>query len=153
MRVCGKKAVVVGLAAVGVLAAVLLGVRVLAPPPPAPVRVVERVLEMRRSRVRDARAYAPYFASDDLAEELVRAAEEETSTPIPSWRTPYIAAFRQDEADVVVVWCSGETVRTFARASLFVLRHTEGRWLIVDARTYQAGEAVPRPAASRSVRR
>lgn len=116
-----------------------------------PAQAVQSLLELRYERSTDASAYAEYV-SPDLATELARASDEETSTtpPTPEWETPYVSAEgsataeASATADVVVVWKDRTDYPEWPQATVFSVSLIDGgRWLASDARTIGETETVP----------
>lgn len=116
-----------------------------------PAQAVHSLLELRYDRSTDASAYAEYV-SPELATELARASQEETSAtpPTPQWETPYVSAEGSQTveasatADVVVVWKDRSDYPDWPRATIFSMSlFDDGRWIASDARTLGETETVP----------
>ncbi|MHB9002735.1 MAG: hypothetical protein ACYC6C_01545 [Coriobacteriia bacterium] len=116
-----------------------------------PAEAVDSLLELRYERSTDASAYAEYV-SPELAAELARASEEETSStpPTPRWEPPYVSAEgsatadASATADVVVVWKDRADYPEWPPATIFAMSLIEGdRWVASDARTLGETETVP----------
>ena len=125
-----------------------------------PAQAIQSLLELRYERSTDASAYAEYLSTPDLAAELARASEEETSEapPTPEWETPYVSAEGSvtpeasstaspvPTADVVVVWKDRSDYPEWPPATVFALSQLEdGRWVADDARTIGETETIPPP--------
>ncbi|PKQ29276.1 MAG: hypothetical protein CVT60_06195 [Actinobacteria bacterium HGW-Actinobacteria-10] len=116
-----------------------------------PAQAVDSLLELRHERSTDASAYAEYV-SEELAIELARASEAETSTtpPTPEWEPPYVSAEgsataeASATADVVVVWKDRDDYPEWPPATIFSMSLIDdGRWIASDARTLGETETVP----------
>lgn len=113
-----------------------------------PAQAVQSLLELRAERSTDASAYAEFVSTVELAEELARAAREETSTapPTPQWETPYVATESTSTADVVVVWKDRTDHPEFPAATIFVMEPRDEQWVAADARTVEETASIPPPA-------
>lgn len=112
-----------------------------------PARAVQELLELRYERSTDASAYAEYLSTPELAQELARASEEETSDvpPTPEWEPPYVSVEASSTAEVVVVWKDRSEHEEWPPATIFSMELLDERWAAVDARTLDETETVPLP--------
>lgn len=100
-----------------------------------PAQAVDELLTLRAERSTDASAYAEYLREPALAEDLARAATEETSTqrPTPEWEDPYVSDPTSNTADVVVIWKDRTDYPDWPAANIFLMELFEGRWVVNDA--------------------
>jgi len=117
------------------LAAALVGCGTSAPKKGSPEATVQSLLELRSSLATDPAEYAS-FVETPMAEALAtdsasRAASE--TAPIPEWKTPEGTAETTTTAKVTVVWKASKEFANWAKKTVFDLRKTRGRWIVIDA--------------------
>ncbi|MCL4078759.1 hypothetical protein MX659_03990 [Coriobacteriia bacterium Es71-Z0120] len=99
------------------------------------VRAVRELLVLRRTDVRDARAYTRFFEDSALATALVEPGAVPTGTPrVPDWRDVYLSKAGSSTADVAVVWKPDEAFKDWPKVTVFSLSLVRDRWVVVDAR-------------------
>jgi hypothetical protein len=111
-------------------------------------RAVQKLLELRRARSKDARAYALFFKSDAIPKSLAEASARETTAtkpPIPQWEAPYVSKAASATADVVVVWKPDPAFPGHSLATVFGLERYRNRWVVLDAKDVAAQAGIPPP--------
>lgn len=99
------------------------------------VKAVTDLLDLRRKDVREASAYAPFFEDSALATALVEPGAVPTGTPrVPEWRTVYASKLGSSTAEVAVVWKPDDAFKDWPTVTVFLLKRSSGRWVVVDAR-------------------
>jgi hypothetical protein len=113
---------------------------------------VAKLLEMRKTRVKDARSYALFFKSDAIPKSLAEASSKETTAtkagkpPIPEWSAPYVSKLGKGSADVVVLWTpDGGTFPNHSAATVFHMEQYQNRWVIIDAVEVKDAGSAPKP--------
>lgn len=98
-------------------------------------KTIESLLKLRADDVRDVKKYKPYFEEGSaLATALADASSEETGAPrVPDWRRPYVSEASETTASVVVVWKDADDFKDWPKVTVFLTRHAEDRWVVVDA--------------------
>ncbi|MRS12127.1 MAG: hypothetical protein EG823_03530 [Actinobacteria bacterium] len=98
------------------------------------VGAVQHLLELRADDVRDAEAYAPYFADSALATALAEsAAGTEKTRRVPEWETPYLSELTPSTASVAVVWKESDGFPDWPAVHVFMLALQDDAWIVEDA--------------------
>jgi hypothetical protein len=116
-----------------------------------PSRAIQKLLELRLARSKDASAYGLFFKTDPIPKSLAAAASKEataTKPPIPSWQTPYVSRLTTSAADVVVVWNADTGFGGHSPATVFGVEFWHKRWVVVDAKDITDKAKIP-PALKR----
>ncbi|MCE5204222.1 MAG: hypothetical protein LLG24_08445 [Actinomycetia bacterium] len=136
-----------------VIAGIALGVSSCGPKDSGPAfehpgaTTVEELLTLRAKAVRERSAYAKFFEDPKLADALAQGTSVAGgAAAIPDWKPPYVSAIEGDKAEVVVRWVASERFPGWPEATVFVVRHVDGRWVVVDALDDTA--PFPKPASS-----
>lgn len=109
---------------------------------------VEKLLELRHARSKDATAYALFFKSDAIPQSLADASAKETTAtkpPIPEWQAPYVSSVSSASADVVVLWKSDAAFPGHSAGTVFTLERYQNRWVVVDASDVRDAAKAPPP--------
>lgn len=119
------------------LAAALVGCAESAPKKGSPEATVQSLLELRSSLATDPAEYASFVETpmaEALATDSVSRAASQTA-PIPEWKTPEGTEETTATAKVTVVWKASKEFANWAKKTVFDLRKTDGRWIVIDANT------------------
>jgi hypothetical protein len=115
---------------------------------------VAKLLEMRKTRVKDARSYGLFFKSDAIPQSLAEASSKETTAskagkpPIPEWSAPYVSKVGKGTADVVVLWTPDNgAFPNHSAATVFHMEQYQNRWVILDAVEVKDAGSAPKPLA------
>ena len=115
---------------------------------------VAKLLDMRKTRVKDARSYALFFKSDAIPKSLAEASSKETTAskagkpPIPEWSPPYVSKQSKGAADVVVLWTPDSgAFPNHSAATVFHMEQYQNRWVIIDAVEIKDAGSAPKPLA------
>ena len=98
---------------------------------------MQSLLELRSSLATDPAEYASFVETpmaEALATDSVSRAASQTA-PIPEWNTPERTEETTATAKVTVVWKASKEFTNWAKKTVFDLRKTGGRWLVLDANT------------------
>jgi len=117
------------------LAAALVGCGTSAPKKGSPEAAVQSLLELRSSLATDPAEYASLVETpmaEALATDSVSRVASQTA-PIPEWKTPERTEETTATAKVTVVWKSSKEFANWAKETVFDLRKTGGRWIVIDA--------------------
>lgn len=113
----------------------------------SPEAAVDSLLRLRSELATDPADYASYVDTS-MAEALAQDSASRTATqtaPTPEWNTPESTSEDTATAKVTVRWKTDSDFPSWAKATVFELEKTGGRWIVVDAETVRSGGATSTP--------